>query len=223
MNNKSRINLFSFIIIGILLLIVISAAPPFLSSGGSDTLQIASVINDSYKENSTILFPYHVFNQSNGTQMTNITTSCTFHLINSTGEHIFVNNFKVPYNSAEMEFEQIITSTNYSKPGEYTNMFSCNTSYNAGFTQQSYTILVPPSANPPSNLFSFDLSGFQNNIVLILMIGVAIVLFFTGQTTIAGGIVSLSGIIMAFNGVNLIFSILMITVGIIILLTEGKD
>lgn len=210
------------IIFGIFLLSFIAAAPPFLSSGGSDTLQIASVINESYAVNSTILFPYHVFNLSNGTQMSNVTTSCTFHLINSTGEHVFVNNFKVPYNTAEMEFEQIITSTNYTKSGEYTNMFSCNTSYNAGFTQQSYTINVPNPTNPPSTIFNFDLSAFQNNVLLVIMFISAFVLLVLGLTTISGGIFVFLALLMVFNSMNIILCILVLTIGITVLLMQER-
>lgn len=223
---KKEYNMNTFLIYFITAIALLSmipfvhSAPPFTQSSTTLGLNIAGVVNETYIANQTILFPYHVFNASNGIQMTNATTSCSLHIVNQTGEHVFIWNNNVSYKPIEYEFEIEVPATLFKTIGEYTNLFTCNTSTFGGTSQQTYIIVNPTQAtstsiwNFPSNTFSWIAIG----ILFIL----ALVFLFTGHSIWTGFITMVIGLLLIFNGTNKIVSLLIIAGGFILTMSSDK-
>lgn len=127
-----------YLLVFILLLIlpIVYAAPPFIeesSTATSSGLIIEYPAVYPLKQNTGHDFNFHIFNQTTGSPLTNATLECTFHLYNSSGNHIFiVNNSDIGY-EYDTDFEVKVGKGNFSKVGRYALIFQCLNINHGGF------------------------------------------------------------------------------------------
>jgi len=86
-------------------------------------------------------FHFHLFNSSNGMPILNESTSCVFHLYNSTGSHIYTEN-DIKELHDDYDFEVKVNGGNFSKVGPFEYRFQCNSSTSniGGFVSVPVTV-----------------------------------------------------------------------------------
>lgn len=125
--DKGGIFLGVFVISLILLLGLGIAAPPFVEEGASGLLGgffVEFTPITIFKINSDIQINAHVYNISNGIRIDNATTNCVAHLFNQTGFHV-INNINITFDIDGQDWEYIILGGNFTTPGIYAYLVSC--------------------------------------------------------------------------------------------------
>jgi hypothetical protein len=118
----------------------VSSAPTKFSGTSTIGIEVEHPYIDPYKINDTIKFHFHIFNASNGLQIRATSLmSCSFHLYNSTGSHIFKNNYNVGSDDI-LDYEQIILGGNFTKAGQYAYVFQCNNSAEGGYYSNTFSV-----------------------------------------------------------------------------------
>lgn len=119
------------------------AAPPFLSNSGTNGYQIKVPLIDTIKQNQDFNFNFHVFNLSNGVQISNASTSCALHLYLPNGTQILETT--VPHaneNTVTNEWEILVKGGNFSYLGENAYNIQCNSTTLGGFASVSELVTV---------------------------------------------------------------------------------
>lgn len=158
-------NLVLFLVLVIIVMGFASAAPPSGTPASqtqvSDTgIQISYPKYDYIPQNSEFDIHIHVINSSK--PLTNRTTSCHFHLYNSSGQHSFKANMTYNGGGFLKEFDTNINSNNFSDLGTHAYIIECFTNNQAGFA--SGTFIVNPSG------YYLELETIIIYILLILII-----------------------------------------------------
>lgn len=90
--------------------------------------------------NQSLLFNFRVYNRSNGLELTNVTTNCSFHLINSSGSHIFISDL-TPFNDTLEHWELEIGGGNFSQVSKMAYVISCVSLGDfGGFASSSFVV-----------------------------------------------------------------------------------
>jgi len=154
-----------------------SAAPPFVETSQTYSNTPGIVFEfpgvSYHKYNTSYVFNYQSYNQSNGVPIINRTTnivSCVFHLYNLSGDHIFVENN--PILADQYDWEIFIAAENFTILGDYQVIFHCNTSTYGGFVASNFEVTNTGNAPPGDNLTIFMI------IATIAVIGGMIYLLF---------------------------------------------
>lgn len=117
----------------------VSSAPPFITTG-ENALLIEHPYLETIQANQDYYFHFHVLNVSNNYKAVNMSlTTCSFHLYNSTGNHLFKNNYKVGSDDV-LDYEQIIKGGNFTKNKYYSFVFQCNSSSETGIYENSFYV-----------------------------------------------------------------------------------
>ena len=120
-----------YIIIGVLLIGLVSAAPPLsVVHTGEVGLELKIPSGTTIKKDSGFEFEVHVFNKTNGVPMID-GISCYLHLYNFSGKHQFEGVDVVPSHTFDYSFD--LNGGNFSEQGFYTYVAQCNTSTLGGF------------------------------------------------------------------------------------------
>lgn len=114
---------------------LVAAQPVTQVFTGPQGFEIAYPKFTAIKVNETFKVHVHVFNESNGKSMVNV--SCLLHIYNSSGSHLVQNWMSIDTNFVDFNY-----SYSYPQIGHYTNIIQCNNSVQGGFV--SYDILVTP-------------------------------------------------------------------------------
>ena len=113
MNKK----LFIFLLVFLLVLPFVCSAPPVTTTQQFTVgYVIEAPIKDYYKLLQDYKFNIHVYNISNGMPVLNQSTSCNFHLYNTSGNHIVKMSTTKIEDDADFEF--LVKGGNFSKVGE---------------------------------------------------------------------------------------------------------
>lgn len=83
------------------------------------------------KVNQSFLFNFQVYNRSNGLKLNNVTTNCSFHLVNSSGHHIFISDL-TPFNNTLKHWELNVKGGNFSDIGRMSYSIECISLGNVG-------------------------------------------------------------------------------------------
>jgi hypothetical protein len=155
-----------------LLLPVVLAAPPFVSSniGGC---QITPVAREVLKINTSFDFNFHVFNYSNGIPLSNTTLDCEFHFYNQTGDHSYTAKLKNdPFSENKVinEWAARMEGGNISTIGTYAYLVQCNGT-NTGCADKGYLIVTQSGLNPAGDILVM--------FIYILFILAALGIFYT--------------------------------------------
>jgi len=118
-------------LLGLLILPLISAMPPFQESSATNGFDIRLPQTDVIKVNQTIEIHTHIHNRSDGLLVTNSTANCTVHLYNSTGNHIVEQ--QMDFDSNGIDFELEVNGANFTDVGRYTGLIQCNNTAFGGF------------------------------------------------------------------------------------------
>lgn len=117
---------------------LVSAVPPFTQVQNFPNGYIIEFPNFDYLNNGQDYnLHVHIFNSTNGYFLTNTSSSCYFHLYNSSGSHLL---------KAEMSFEPPVDFSynigggNFSENGFYSFIIYCNDSVNGGYIQKTIQI-----------------------------------------------------------------------------------
>lgn len=94
------------------------------------------------KQNTDFHFHFHVFNISDGVPITDISTTCQFHLYNNSGNHLFENNsikYEIDHGSVN-EWEVKVDGGNFSQLGSYSYIVQCNSTGLGGFESVEFEV-----------------------------------------------------------------------------------
>ncbi len=121
--------IFMFLLINISL---INAQPPLEQGANNfaEGFEVEFTKLDIFKVNQTHLFNVHVFNISNGVQIRNLTTVCSFHLFNSSGHHL-IDQFNMTFNQFGLDWELEVAGGNFSYVGEFSYLVNCQDPINS--------------------------------------------------------------------------------------------
>jgi len=175
----------------------VSAAPPFTTATASSNIGLDIAYNEpvTHKANTSMQFVFHMFNISNGVPIINRSTnpiSCTFHLYNSTGQHIFIED-PIQTFSDGYDYEVKVAGGNFSTIGNYFFIVGCNSSNLGGAVKNIFVVTNTGSSPPGDNLTIFMI------IATIAVIGGMIYLLFY---TIQNGL--LADVDLKMLGMNMI-------------------
>jgi len=93
-------------------------------------------LNQMYKANEDINFSYHIMNKT-GFLVSNISTSCEFHLYNQKSTEIFEDNLK--FKSTDFYID--VNKSLFNTIGEYSWYLNCNGTKGAGFVFSNFEII----------------------------------------------------------------------------------
>lgn len=174
-------------ILGIFLISLVASAPTKFSGASTIGIDVEHPYLDPYKINDTVKFHFHIFNTSNGLPIKANTsaTTCSFHLYNGTGSHLFKNNYAVGSDDI-LDYEQIINGGNFTKAGQYAYVFQCNNSAEGGYYSNSF--MVTPNGEIATTGKAIFYIGLL--FVLLFFLGVSIY-FFTDTDNLLGKVGSL--------------------------------
>lgn len=169
-SDKNKIITPLIIILSFLLFfpLVSSAQPSVLIPTTSLSLQIEHPYIEVLKAGELYKFHFHVYNASTGKPVNMSLVTCSFHLYNSSGSHIFKNNNGVGSDDV-FDYEQIIQGGNFTKNHEYSFVVSCNSSAEGGFYENSFFVTQNgDSVNTGTGLIYFLITLFAFGIFFLL-------------------------------------------------------
>jgi len=143
MKNRIGLMILSVVLVTLLCLPLVSAQPPFiqpteLGSGYEIKIPPFGIL----KQNQDFEFSFHVFNISDGVPITDISTTCQFHLYNNSGNHLFENNsikYEIDHGSVN-EWEVKVDGGNFSQLGSYSYIVQCNSTGLGGFESVEFEV-----------------------------------------------------------------------------------
>ena len=110
---------------------------------GVKGIEIKYPIINSININEGYNFHFHIFNLSDGQPIIS-GVSCYFHLYNSTGDHIYIEN-EITTPNDKFDYEFSVSGTNFSKEGDYSFIFQCNSTARSvgGFVNEFFIVKDP--------------------------------------------------------------------------------
>ena len=199
---KNKAKLLAFFLSFVVLLIIpfSIAQPPFQQISGNDGLLIEYPSVEYLKLNQHFRIDINVLNTS-GTIMTDTSTSCVFHLKNSSGDHLLKDNM-----SYDGEFHYTINKTFLSEIGVKPYQIKCNTSNYGGIAAGTFEVTSTGTATD-------EQAAKQNSFNKIWVLGIIlfISLFFiwlaatyedSWSAVFAGFLIVYVGLNIAINGVG---------------------
>lgn len=149
-----------YLVMFLFLLVPVLSLPPAQVTGGSG-LQVAFPDFEWGKSNTAFEIPVHVYDMVDGlVQTTGI--NCSFHIYNSTGNHVFEGNDVTP--SHNYDYEVIINDSVFVNEGFYSVQIYCANANLGGFAKHNFYI---SSDGLPKNLAG---TGFLSILILIPLI-----------------------------------------------------
>lgn len=134
MNKKTFVIFFVFL----LFISLADAAKVTQTFTGTTGLEIKIPQAEYVKQNEDIQSNIHIFNLSSGILMTNVTTTCLFHIYNKSGNHIASED--MDYEDTDDDFYLNIDGNNFSELGFLSFIIQCNTSNEGGFVSGSVIV-----------------------------------------------------------------------------------
>ena len=142
-----RKQFFTVLIMVLLVLPIVMAAPPFQSPDVNQGYQVVFPKLNSFCYGDNITLNYHLHNQSNH-NVNAVSIECMIHLYNNTGDHI-ITDFLIN-DGKEWGYEVNTTELNYK--GSYYYFVWCNDSTLAGFESAGFEVtqschVIPEDSN----------------------------------------------------------------------------
>lgn len=155
------------LILMIFLLNFVNAVAVIQVNAGDQGLDIQYPKFDLYKQNGNFTYHFYVFNSTSGALMTNSSIYCGFHLYDSKGEHLFLNE-NVSYNPVNKEFEQEIDQANFTEIGNYAYLFRC----------QDFNNKVGGYVSVPILISNASISSTTSEAIYYLIVSFAVFIMF---------------------------------------------
>lgn len=163
-------------VIALFCITFVYSAPTKFSGTSTIGIDVEHPYLDPYKINDTVKFHFHIFNTTNGLPIRATTsTTCSFHLYNGTGSHIFKNNYAVGSDDV-LDYEQIITGGNFTKAGQYAYVFQCNNSAEGGYYANNFMV------TPNGEVATTGKAIFYVGLLFVLLFFLGISIFFFNET-----------------------------------------
>lgn len=209
-----------FMIVGIMFLFSFASVlgqPWTQESVEGAEVQIESPIFQYKYLNEEHKFNIHAFNTSDGTQLSNNTTSCYLHLYSGelNGRHILRDDLEY----SEGDFYLEVNDSKFNQTGIYSVLFYCSNDDGAGFIQNNFEVIE----REKTGVFAFDFDNSINIIIYIVLFVLSILAFILKRQEISSLIMLILGFFMLINGVNTIASLIVISLGVIIAFIGGDD
>lgn len=211
MKTRSRLFFTAFSFLFLVLMIGIASAGPFQINTGPNGYQIETPSASVLPQYQDYIFNFHVFNLSNGALIDNSSTSCFFHLYNSSGSRIF--DTQSSFNAQEdtgNEWQTLVAGGNFSYDGYYAYSFICNsTSENLG------GFILNPITVTPSGSQSLSIPVMI--VIMIICYGLGIFGFFIWKEkwfSFAGGVLMIFlGVFIVQYGIDIYLNSLTTAIG----------
>ena len=142
--NSNRIFFLLSIMLFLSLTPLISPAPPFQTTAGTEGYDIIYPKIEYLKAGQDFTFHFHVNNISTGLLLTNSSVTCKFHLYNSSGNHIIEQQNLFLMDSNNIDFFYKVKGGNFTT-GEYGALIGCNSSAFGGYV--SFPFYVTSTGN----------------------------------------------------------------------------
>lgn len=163
MANTNKSNLVLFIFLFLIVLPIVSSAPPFISTNDFGYLVRPPLI-DSVKAGQDYEFAVHVFNSTNGMAITQ--ASCSMHLYNSKGDHLVDMVDSTVSHSYDYEFW--VNGSNFTE-GDYFVNFYCNKSQQGGDTSVQFKVTNSGYLPTTSEAFMYGILLFGLLFITLLV------------------------------------------------------
>lgn len=148
--HKKIIILFLFLFLSLSL---VTAQPPFNPVITEEGIDIIFPPFNMLETSVNQTFHFHAQNSSDGVFLTDSEVTCSFHLYNSTGEHIYKNDNDVAFDPP-IDWEVLILGGNFSDVGSYGYVFECNStaleiagSVDIGLEANNYGVALTEAEN----------------------------------------------------------------------------
>jgi hypothetical protein len=130
-----------FFMFAFFLISFVSATQPTVTvPTDSIGINIEHPLSSYFPVNTTHKFHFHLFNVTDGREIrATSATTCSFHLYSPNGSHIYKNNYKVSSDDV-LDYEQLLTGSNFSYPGNYAFVFQCNQSTIGGYYTHDFEV-----------------------------------------------------------------------------------
>lgn len=134
---------FIFLFTLLFLTTVVSAQPPFQDVTFTEGWTIKYPQDQEFKRTQGYMFHIHIYNSSDGLPVTEDWTngglpSCTFHLYDNNGSHIYIAEDNTTENGFDYEFE--VDGGNFTEHGDYNYIVQCNNTKFGGFENIGFIV-----------------------------------------------------------------------------------
>ena len=183
----------AFIFIFIFSVSLVIAPPPVQTNTVIDTgVTIQYPKFEALKTNQDFTFHFHTFNATSGFPLTNTSLSCTFHLYNDLGKHIFEDNGGVGYDSNLIEWAVFIDGSNFSTIGNYAYIFECNSSSVGGFLSAPLMVSNTNVSSTTANAIFHTLITFFIFALFVMILYLNIIIPYKNRKNDKGQIIFLT-------------------------------
>jgi len=124
---KRELDIFFIIVLSLIVMPLINSQQPTQTQINVNTeigLDIIFPKFNPLKVNNDFNFNIQVFNRSTSLELDNSTTNCSFHLINSSGNHIFISD-PLSYDNVHNHWQVIVKGGNFSQIEEMSYIVDC--------------------------------------------------------------------------------------------------
>ncbi len=203
---KRGLYLFFIVTLFLILIPLVNSQQPIQTQINVNTeigLDIVFPKINPLKLNEDFNFNIQVYNRSNSIELNNITTNCSFHLINSSGHHIFISD-PLPYNNDHDHWEVNVKSGNFSQSGRMSYLVDCvHSSLSSGFASSDFEVTITGDALETSNSIVYLILSINALFLFLLCLFGGIALPFKSERNDEGKIVAVQK--LKYFKVGLIF------------------
>jgi len=164
LNKASKYGILGLFLI-VLLSLTVTAPGTVITNIGSLGYQIETTPYTYMKLNQNFTANFHVFNLSDGKPLSNASINCELHVYDQSGNHI-LKNPKLPFSTADNEWEVYMSNGNFSQTGIYSWIIYCNSSSYGGFRSETFKITNDGFNDTPTDTSS----GLSVTIFMILLV-----------------------------------------------------
>lgn len=176
------------LMVALMVIPLVPAPSPFITSASAGSCQIAPIARDTLKKGYNFEFDFHVYNSTSGSPLSASTPlSCSFHLYNQTGEHsyfAFLTNDPASLHGVTNEWSRLVSGKNLSSVGSYAYLVQCNSTQFACADKGFFTVTNSGyEATTGRALFDMGILG----VLIIFLLGSGILFVYYDSIPIKAG------------------------------------
>jgi hypothetical protein len=142
--NKS--NPIALLVFSIFLISSVSATPAIITTTSTTGITVDTLAFSSISQNVNFTLNVHAYNQTSGLNLSNSTTTCNFHLENSSGAHVLIQ-MPMKFDVGGNDWDTVITAGNFTNNGAYSLEVWCFTG-TIGGSERIYFEVTPNGTFP---------------------------------------------------------------------------
>lgn len=156
----------------IVLPLVSSQGLPQVTAVNVVAIEVDPLIFAHIKQSQDFTFHIHAYNISDGKPLTNSTTNCSYHLYNSSGNHLY-RGINISY--SDFDWESKILGANFSHPGHYALEAWCVNSKGGGSIREYFDV------TPDGHGYELVDTILPLTLIFVSMILLALSFLFSGK------------------------------------------